>query len=102
MEQLPPGQGAQLSVEVIRGAPRLLQAYIIDSSAVGSSRAQARLSGYIVSALPFFMFFWINVVNPGYMKTMYDHPWGVYILGAGVLMQLIGWLIIRKIVAIEV
>lgn len=44
IEQLPAGQGAQLSVEVIRGAPRLLQAYIIDSSAVGSTRAQARLS----------------------------------------------------------
>lgn len=43
LEQLPQGQGAQLSVEVIRGAPRLLQSYIIDSSAVGSSRAQVRL-----------------------------------------------------------
>lgn len=64
--------------------------------------AQARLSGYIVSALPFLLFFWINLVNPDYMKTLYDHPNGVYILSAGVLMQIIGWLIIRKIVNIKI
>jgi tight adherence protein B len=64
--------------------------------------AQARLSGYIVSALPFFLFFWINLVNPAYMKTLYDHPNGFYILAAGVVMQVVGWLIIRKIVNIEI
>ena len=64
--------------------------------------AQARLSGYVVSVLPLFLFFWINVFNPDYMKTLFDHPYGIYILlGAGV-MQIIGWLIIRKIVSIEV
>jgi tight adherence protein B len=64
--------------------------------------AQARLSGYIVSALPFFLFFWINLVNPDYMRPMYGHPWGFFILGAAIVMQLIGWLIIKKIVSIEV
>ena len=67
-----------------------------------SKSAQARLSGYVVSALPFFLFFWINLVNPQYMKSMYEHPQGYYILGGGVIMQIIGWLIIRKIVDIEV
>lgn len=64
--------------------------------------AQARLSGYIVSALPFILFFWINVANPKYLESLYNHPAGAYILGAGVLMQVIGWLIIRRIVKIEI
>lgn len=64
--------------------------------------AQARLSGYIVSALPFILFFWINAANPKYLQSLYDHPMGVYILGAGIVMQIIGWLIIRKIVKIEI
>ncbi len=64
--------------------------------------AQARLSGYIVSALPFFLFFWINLVNPNYMRPMYEHPWGFFILGTGITMQLIGWLVIKKIISIEV
>lgn len=37
LERLAPGQGALLTVRVIRGAPRLLQAYVVDSAAVGSS-----------------------------------------------------------------
>jgi len=63
--------------------------------------AQARLSGYIVSALPFVLFFWINAVNPDYMNSLYEHPKGMYILGAGVAMQVLGWLIIRRVVKIE-
>jgi hypothetical protein len=43
LERLPPGQGAQLKVNVIRGAPHLLQAYLIDSNAVGSASRQKRL-----------------------------------------------------------
>ncbi|MFN7927177.1 MAG: type II secretion system F family protein [Blastocatellia bacterium] len=64
--------------------------------------AQARLSGYIVSALPFILFFWINLANPKYLQSLYDHPMGVYILGAGIVMQIIGWLIIRRVVKIEI
>ena len=64
--------------------------------------AQARLSGYIVSALPFILFFWINAANPKYLQSLYDHPMGMYILGAGIGMQIIGWLIIRKVVQIEI
>lgn len=93
--------GGNLS-EVLRNISHTIRERFRIQGEIRVKSAQARLSGYIVSALPFFMFFWINVVNPGYMKSMYDHPWGVYILGAGVVMQLVGWLIIRKIVAIEV
>jgi tight adherence protein B len=93
--------GGNLS-EVLRNISHTIRERFRIQGEIRVKSAQARLSGYIVSALPFFMFFWINVVNPGYMKSMYDHPWGVYILGAGVLMQMVGWLIIRKIVAIEV
>ncbi len=64
--------------------------------------AQARLSGYIVSALPFILFFWINAANPKYLQSLYEHPMGMYILGSGIVMQIIGWLIIRKVVQIEI
>lgn len=43
VERLPAGQGAMLTIRVIRGAPRLLQAYLIDTAAVGSSRHQVRV-----------------------------------------------------------
>jgi tight adherence protein C len=35
------------------------------------------------------------------MKTFYDHEHGVYALGVGAVMQVVGWLIIREIVNIQ-
>ncbi len=93
--------GGNLS-EVLRNISHTIRERFRIQGEIRTKSAQARLSGYIVSALPFFLFFWINIVNPGYMKTLYDHPNGVYILGTGVVMQIVGWLIIRKIVDIEI
>ena len=44
LERLPAGQGALLTVNVIRGAPRLLQAYVFGGPNAGTVTAQARLS----------------------------------------------------------
>ncbi len=93
--------GGNLS-EVLRNISHTIRERFRIQGEIRVKSAQARLSGYIVSALPFFLFFWINIVNPDYMKSMYDHPLGFYILGGGMVAQVIGWLIIRKIVDIEV
>ncbi len=45
LERLPAGQGALLKINVIRGAPRILQAYVLNTPDVaGTVTAQARLS----------------------------------------------------------
>lgn len=93
--------GGNLS-EVLRNISHTIRERFRIQGEIRVKSAQARLSGYIVSALPFFLFFWINIVNPDYMKSMYEHPLGFYILGGGIIAQVIGWLIIRKIVDIEV
>ena len=93
--------GGNLS-EVLRNISHTIRERFRIEGEIRVKSAQARLSGYIVSALPFFLFFWINLVNPSYMKSLYDHPNGVYILTAGVIMQIVGWLIIRKIVNIQI
>lgn len=93
--------GGNLS-EVLRNISHTIRERFRVQGEIRVKSAQARLSGAIVSALPFFMFFWINLVNPSYMKALYEHPWGYYILGLGVVMQFVGWLIIRKIVNIQV
>ncbi|MFN0121016.1 MAG: type II secretion system F family protein [Blastocatellia bacterium] len=63
--------------------------------------AQARMSGYIVSALPFILFLFINITNPAYMKPLYDHQWGSWIMTSAVMMQIVGWMTIRRITRIE-
>ncbi|MGH9845494.1 MAG: type II secretion system F family protein [Blastocatellia bacterium] len=93
--------GGNLS-EVLRNIGHTIRERFRIQGEIRTKSAQARLSGVIVSALPFFMFFWINLINPDYMKPMYDHEWGYWILGGGIAMQAIGWVIIRKIVNIKV
>lgn len=93
--------GGNLS-EVLRNISHTVRERFRIQGEIRVKSAQARLSGMIVSALPFFLFFWINLVNAGYMKPLYDHPNGIYILGTGIGMQVLGWLIIRKIVDVEV
>lgn len=71
--------------------------------------AQQRLSGYVVGLLPFGLAFFIYLAAPSFFDPMFDSsvalaglPAGVIILGAGLIMMVIGFTSIQKIVAIEV
>jgi tight adherence protein B len=63
--------------------------------------AQGRVSGYIITALPPFIGVVVTLINPTYMNTMWDFPWIIMPICGGVLV-FVGFLIIRKIVNIEV
>jgi tight adherence protein B len=64
--------------------------------------AQGRLTGWILSLLPIFLGLLISLINPTYAKPLFSDPIGVKLLYAGVCMLIIGGLVIRKIVTIEV
>ncbi len=63
--------------------------------------AQGRVSGYIITALPPLIGVVVTVINPAYMSTMWDFPWIIMPICGGV-MVFVGFLVIRKIVNIEV
>lgn len=64
--------------------------------------AQGRISGFIISLLPVALGFAIFVINPTYIILLFTDPLGMAMLGASVIMQLIGIFFIRKIIRIEV
>lgn len=64
--------------------------------------AQGRMTGFVIGAIPFALLFYIMAVNPGYIDPLFHHPVGRIMLGAGLTMQVLGALIIRKIVNIKV
>ena len=71
--------------------------------------AQQRLSGYVVAGLPIALAGFLFVVAPNFMSPMFEKPpdafglpLGVVILAAGGIMMFIGFMLIRKIVDIEV
>ncbi len=60
------------------------------------------MTAAILIALPPVLALVLKEINPEYMRPLFDDPWGPWILGAAALMQLIGGLILWKIVSIEV
>jgi tight adherence protein B len=64
--------------------------------------AEGRLSGYVLLALPVLVFLILMYVNPEYMSILYTDPTGKTILTTAVVMQLMGWAMIKKIVNIKV
>ena len=64
--------------------------------------AQGRMTAGILIALPPLMLFMLNMLNPSYMKPMFTQSIGHWLLiGAGVL-QVVGSILLWKIVHIEV
>jgi tight adherence protein B len=71
--------------------------------------AQQRLSGYVVAGLPIGLAAFLFVAAPGFMDPMFDSrasliglPAGVIVLALGGVMMFIGFMLIRRIVDIEV
>jgi tight adherence protein B len=64
--------------------------------------AQGRLSGYVLAALPIFVGLAIFLLNREYATLLFTHPMGKVMLIIAVVMQVIGYLWIRKIVNIEI
>lgn len=64
--------------------------------------AQGRLTAGILIALPVFMMIVLMILNPTYMRVLFQDPKGSVILAVAGIMQVIGSLLIWKIIHIEV
>ena len=71
--------------------------------------AQQRLSGYVVAGMPLGLIGLLFVLAPSFMQPMFEDPPGLFGLPAGLVvlmfggfLMLLGFILIRRIVAIEV
>ena len=71
--------------------------------------AQQRISGYVVAFLPIGLTGVLFLIAPNFMAPMFDPavsiagiPTGIVLMGVGATMMFIGFMLIRKIVDIEV
>jgi len=64
--------------------------------------AQGRMSGYLLAVLPIFTFIMLNFLMPGYEDVLTKEKPGQYILALAALMQIVGFLVIRKIINIRI
>ena len=64
--------------------------------------AQGRMSGWVLAALPFALGAFISIVNPSYIEPLFTERIGQMAIGLAVVMVLIGFLVIQRIVDIDV
>jgi len=63
---------------------------------------EGRLSGVVLMALPVFLFLAVYYLNPEYVMLLFTDPMGKKMLAIAVFLQIVGALVIRKIVNIKV
>lgn len=64
--------------------------------------AQGRLSGYVLAIMPIVAFFMLNIMLPGYEKHLFTEKLGNIMLVTAIVLQFIGFLVIRKIIDIRI
>jgi tight adherence protein B len=88
--------------EILDGLSRVIRDRFRIYREVRVRTAQGRLTAGILIALPFFMMIVLMVMNPSYMRVLFEDPRGPLILSVAGLMQVVGSLTIWKIIHIEV
>jgi tight adherence protein B len=63
---------------------------------------EGRLSGIVLLALPPVLFLVVYRLNPDYIMMLFNDPMGTKMLAGAVIMQVLGALVIRKIINIKV
>lgn len=81
--------------ETIRGRVRVLEE-------LNTLVAQGKLSSWIITALPVGLAAFIYFSNPDYLSIMFEHPLGWLLSIGAVISMFVGWLLIQKVIKIEV
>lgn len=62
----------------------------------------SRLSAWILCGLPIFVAMAVTFLNPDYMSVLWKDPRGHWLIAAAVIMQILGMLVVRKILDIKI
>ncbi len=64
--------------------------------------AHGRMTGGVLTVLPFGIATMLYLTSPGYLLTLVDHPFGSWMIGAAIIFVIAGHFVIQKIVKIRV
>ena len=69
---------------------------------IATLTSQQRMTGIVIGALPIIMFALFMVMNPAYMGLLFTELPGKIMLVTAVALEVLGYLVIKRIMAIEV
>lgn len=87
--------------DVLEKISETIQSRITLRMEIKTRTASGRLSGYIVGALPFLLLAIMSVLNPDYASGLIETDVGHIMLAIGIVLECIGFVVIRKIVSIK-
>jgi tight adherence protein B len=64
--------------------------------------AQGKMTGLVLTALPIFVGITVYVMNRDYFKILFEHEYGLFMIGLAVLLEIAGFFWIRKIIHIKI
>jgi tight adherence protein B len=88
--------------EVLSGVAENMREAISLQGEVRALAAHGKLTGAILTALPLAIAAMMTIFSPGYMETLYQHPWGKTMIAGAVGCLVLAQLVIRKIVDIKI
>jgi tight adherence protein B len=88
--------------EILDRASHVIRERVRIEGEVRTHSAQGRLTGWILGLLPVIMLGLVNIVSPGYSSVLFHDPTGQKMLYVGGALILVGGLVIRKVVDIQV
>lgn len=69
---------------------------------VNALTGEGRMSGYVLLAMPPALFLMMLYINQEYVMLLFTDPIGKYLVGGAIVSQIIGALVIKKIITIKV
>lgn len=87
--------------EVLDNIAGTIRARVKLKGEIRTLTAQGRISGIILALLPLCVGIAVFLLNPGYISLLFTHPVGKALVAASIGSQLVGAVIIRKIVNIR-
>ena len=92
--------GGSLS-EILRNISETIEDRIRLMGEVRAMTAQQRMSGLIISAMPFILGLIISVLNPDYLMELFQPGWR-WLPGVAIVMMVVGQIVMRRMLEIEV
>jgi tight adherence protein B len=88
--------------EVLTGVAENMREAISLQGEVRALAAHGKLTGAILTLLPLIIAGMMIIFSPGYMLTLYNHPWGKTLIAGAIGCLVLAQLVIRKIVDIKI
>jgi tight adherence protein B len=90
------------TAEILDKIARLVRQRFQIRAQVKALTGEGRLSGMVLLALPVVLAIYMHVRNPDYLAVLFRDPIGQVMLVGGVVLQIVGALVIKKIVDIKI